>query len=197
MSSETEALNEQLKELGYNMFDINDPFYQDICTPYKSSGKTDMILYDRIEDIYNNDDAQCQSNCQFSGYLFNSQYINCTCNVDTNEEKSLVKEEKFMPKKLYESFFEVLKYSNYKMLRCYKLIGKKRMITKNIGNMILIIFLIIYIISLICYIIRGINPLNNKLKEIKLLEEKEKALFNEDIKIHDKRKNLFSRNSQN
>ena len=187
MSSETEALNEQLKELGYNMFDINDPFYQDICTPYQSSGKTDMILYDRIEDIYNNDDAQCQSNCQFSGYLFDSKYINCTCNVDIEEEKKLVKEEKFLPKKLYESFFEVLKYSNYKMLRCYKLIGNKRILTKNIGNIILIIFFIIYLISLICYIIKGVNPLKNKLNEIMIEEEKEKKIFNRGINIFPKK----------
>ena len=42
-----------MKELGYNIFDINDAFYQDICTPYKSSCKTDMILSDRIDYIYN------------------------------------------------------------------------------------------------------------------------------------------------
>ena len=49
------------------MFNINDRFYTDICTPYKSSKKTDMLLVDRIDDIYNNIDAQCQPNCEFSG----------------------------------------------------------------------------------------------------------------------------------
>ena len=174
MSSETEELNEQMKELGYNIFNINDPFYQDICTPFKSSGKTDMILSDRIDDIYNNDDAQCQPNCIFSGYLLGSNYINCSCNVNKNEEKTLVKEEKFKPKKLYESFFEVLKYSNYKILKCYKLIGNKRIITKNIGNIILIIFFVIYLISLIFYIIKGINPLKYDLEEIMIKEEEKK-----------------------
>ena len=87
LSSETEALNEELQKLGFNMFDINNRFYTDMCTPFKTSRKTDMILSDRIDDIYNNMDAQCQPNCQFSGYMFGSEYINCTCSVDIYEEK--------------------------------------------------------------------------------------------------------------
>ena len=59
-----------------------------------------MILSDRIDDIYNNEDAQCQPNCEFSGYLPGSLYINCTCSVYIKEEKEKVKGEKFKPKKL-------------------------------------------------------------------------------------------------
>ena len=33
LSEELQNLYEELKELGYNLFDINDKFYQDICTP--------------------------------------------------------------------------------------------------------------------------------------------------------------------
>ena len=69
LSPEIQALNEELQKLGYDMFNINDRFYTDICTPYKSSKKTDMLLVDRIDDIYNNIDAQCQPNCEFSGYV--------------------------------------------------------------------------------------------------------------------------------
>ena len=187
LSPETEELNEQMKELGYNIFNINDPFYQDICTPYKSSGKTDMLLSDRIDDIYNNEDARCQPNCYFAGYFFGSQYINCTCNVNKEKKEVYIKEEKFKPKKLYESFFEVLKYSNYKIMKCYKLIGNKRMITKNIGNILLLILFIIYLICLICYIIKKINPLKNKLNEILIIEEEQMKIYNGDIKIHSKK----------
>ena len=57
-----------LKDLGYNLFDINSPFYQDICTPYKSSNGTDVLLSDRVDYYYNNNETLCQSNCQFSHY---------------------------------------------------------------------------------------------------------------------------------
>ena len=184
LSSETEALNEELQKLGFNMFDINNRFYTDMCTPFKTSRKTDLILSDRIDDIYNNMDAQCQPNCQFSGYMFGSEYINCTCSVDIYEKKETVRVEKFKPKKLYESFIDVLKYSNYKILKCYKLIGSKRMITKNIGNIMLIILFIVYIYSLTSYICRGVNPLRNRLIEegIKDENDEEKYLSTEGIK---------------
>ena len=42
------------------MFDINDAFYQDICTPYKSSVNSDILLTDRIDYIYNNEDSNAR-----------------------------------------------------------------------------------------------------------------------------------------
>ena len=46
---------EQLKESGYNMFDRNDKFYNDICTPYTTTVESDIILSDRIDYIFNNE----------------------------------------------------------------------------------------------------------------------------------------------
>ena len=34
LTEKTKNLYEELKSFGYNLFDINDAFYQDICTPY-------------------------------------------------------------------------------------------------------------------------------------------------------------------
>jgi hypothetical protein len=92
LSEETKTLSEQIKELGYNMFNINDAFYQDICTPYKSSVGSDILLTDRIDYIYNNKDSQCQGNCEFTSYSLNSRYINCSCtiNQENNDEKEKI-----------------------------------------------------------------------------------------------------------
>ena len=202
LSRETESLNDELSKLGFNMFDISNRFYTDLCTPFKTSRKTDMILSDRIDDIYNNPDAQCQPNCEFSGYLSGAQYLNCTCSVDIKEEKETVRYEKFRPKKLYESFIDVLKYSNYKILRCYKLIGSKRMITKNIGNIMLIILFIVYIYSLTNYVCRGVNSLKSKvLKQMvkdkeDLKEEKKVAFFEESTKKQKPKKDKLKKKSK-
>ena len=172
LSEETEKISEQMKELGYNMFDINDKFYQDICTPFKSSSNTDILLSDRIDYIYNNEDTQCQSNCIFSGYFLESQYINCSCEV--NEEiNDNNKKDKFTTKKLYESFFDVLKYSNYETLKCSKLVFSKNVLTENKGSIILLIYFCLNLSCLIFFIIKGINPL--KLKSI----ENNNDIFNE------------------
>ena len=201
LSPETEALNDELQKLGFSMFDINNRFYTDLCTPFKTSRKTDMILSDRIEDIYNNADAQCQPNCEFSGYLSGAQYLNCTCSVDIKEVKETVRYEKFKPKKLYESFIDVLKYSNYKILRCYKLIGSKRMITKNIGNIFLIILFIVYIYSLTSYICRGVNSLKSRvikqmIKDKEDEKEDKKVFFEETTKKQKPKNNKLKKQSK-
>ena len=101
-----------MKESGYDMFNINDPFYQDICTPFDSTNGTDILLTDRIDFIYNNDDTQCQPNCHLSQYSIESKYLNCSCSTNENTNDENEKVEKFTAKKIYESFYEVLKYSN-------------------------------------------------------------------------------------
>ena len=192
LNPDTEALSEQIEKFGYNMFDINDRFYQDICTPYKSLNNTDVLISDRIGYIYNNNDTQCQDNCQFSEYFFDSEYIKCICNVDGINQDNEKKQENFKPKKIYESFVDVLKYSNYKILKCSKLVFNKKIFTKNVGNIIILVFFAFYLTTLIIYIIKGLSPLKNKLLEI-MDEETKEIDFKEDekneIKIYDNKNN--------
>ena len=54
LSEEIQELYNQLKDLGYDLFDINSPFYQDICTQFKSPDGTDVPLSGRINYYYNN-----------------------------------------------------------------------------------------------------------------------------------------------
>ena len=42
LNSETEKLYKDLNKQGYDIFNINDPFYNDICTPYNTQNVTDM-----------------------------------------------------------------------------------------------------------------------------------------------------------
>ena len=149
------------------MFNIKDKFYQDICTPYTTQSETDIILSDRIDYIYYNNDTKCQTNCIYSEYFLSPEYINCTCDVDVkvNNEHQITK---FNTKKIYESFYDILKYSNYQILKCYNLIFMKNSFTKNIGSIIILVYFLIYIGSFLAFIISGINPLKlNLFKNLK------------------------------
>ena len=176
LSEETKKMADQMKELGYNMFDLNDKFYNDICTPYKSSGDSDVLLSDRVDYIYNNDDAQCQGNCKFSDYFLGSRFINCSCNVDTEDKIETEKIDKFETKSLYQMFYFVLKYSNYEIFKCYNLVFHKNSITKNWGSIIILILFILYLICLIMHIFNGLAPLRTSTKAI--IEEIEKTNAN-------------------
>ena len=152
-----------MKSLGYDMFNINDPFYQDLCTLYTSENNTDMPLSARKEYIYDNKDSKCQPNCHFSSYLPNSFYINCSCIIEKKEEKEA---KEFSGKKLYESFYDVLVYANFKILGCYNNIVNIYIFKKNIGNYIIFVIFALYFICLIFFIRKGIFPLANKVKEL-------------------------------
>ena len=188
LSGETYEIYKDLKSLGYNMFDIMDPFYQDICTPYQYLNQTDIILSDRINYIYNNKDSQCQPNCQFSSYLSNSLYLNCTCEVIMEEEVN----NKFSGKKVYESFYDVLKYSNYKIMKCYKLVFNMTSLTKNLGSIFIIILFLIYLLCLITYMIKGIKPLNSIIEKEKNIKISTINIFKINKKIHNKIPNKIS-----
>ena len=166
LSEKIQNLYNEVKEMGYDLFDINSPFYNDICTPYKTTNGTDVILTDRVNSYYYNDDTTCQSNCKFSEYLMESEYLKCECDmknseINTNNAKS------FNAKSIYQSFYNVLKYSNYKVLKCYKLIMTMNTFTKNIGSIISLIFFFAFFIFLLFYSAKGINSL--KIDFLKIL----------------------------
>ena len=194
LSDETRNVYEKMKSLGYNMFDINDPFYQDLCTPYKTENSTDIPLSARIDYIYNNKDSKCQANCYFSSYLPNSLYINCTCNVEQKEEKEKIK--KFSGNTLYEIFYDVLKYANFEILKCYNLIFDIHIFKNNIGNFIIIFIFSVYLICLILFIIKGIEPLRYKIKNlISKLNAEINNMMTKNISFHGK--NRYKKNNLN
>ena len=164
LSQENKQIYEKMKEAGYDMFDINDPFYQDVCTPFDSANGTDILLSDRVDYIYNNDDTQCQPNCQFSQYSMESQYLSCSCSVSQDISNNNEKKDKFSAKKLYESFYDVLKYSNYDIIKCANIIGDIKTIITNIGSIMTISYFLCYLISFGFFIFSGITPLKNKLR---------------------------------
>ena len=184
LSDETKNTYENMKSLGYNMFNINDQFYQDLCTPYTTENNTDIPLSARKKYIYNNEDSQCQDNCHFSSYIPNSLYINCTCNIEKREEKEA---KEFSGKTLYKSFYDVLKYSNFQILKCYNLIFNINIFRNGLGGFIIISFFSGNLLCLIFIISKGISPLKNKIKNI----------ISRSHKIMNNKNNIFIYNNNN
>ena len=164
LSDKNKNIYEQMKESGYDMFNLSDPFYQDVCTPFDSGNGTDILLSDRIDYIYNNDDTLCQSNCQFSQYSMESKYMNCSCSTNENANNDNNKNDKFSAKKIYESFYDVLKYSNYDIIKCFDIISDIKVITINIGSILVISYFSLYLVCFFIFIFRGIIPLKIKLR---------------------------------
>ena len=84
--------------------------------------------------------------------------MKCECNV-TDEDIDKVDHKKFVPKKFYNTFYDILKYSNYKVLRCYNLAFHIYSVTYNYGSITIIAMFGLYLIAFFIYLKMGLFPL--------------------------------------
>ena len=196
LDEETQTLYDNLKAQGYDLFDKNNKFYKDICTPYKSENGTDVLLADRYNDFFVPNQLECQANCEYSDYLPESHYLKCECNVVDEEKIETEEPEKLTMKSIGKSFYNVLKYSNYKVLICYKLVFRKVTIRENVGNILSNLYFIGFLIGLGIFCYRKIIYLKIELE--KLFEKQDNDLINNaDIVLFNKNKIFNTENNMN
>ena len=65
LNSNIKKLYNRLDESGYNLFNENDIFYDDIWKTYTSLNETDILLFDRLKNIYTESQRQpiCHKDC--------------------------------------------------------------------------------------------------------------------------------------
>ena len=150
------------KKQGYDIFNPNDTFYNDVCTPFNNENLTDVIINDRKKDYYENI-SFCESNCQYQGIIIKERKAKCSCEAKTNMNlKDYIANIYFDPDQLKEDFFEISKNSNLKVLQCYKLILNFDNLKTNVGFYLLLSLLIGFLISAIYTIF----TLDNKIAKI-------------------------------
>jgi len=137
--------------LGYDIFNKNDPFYNDICTIFSSDDDTDVLLIDRRVEYYNDSILFCESGCDYSGYNPKTKLVKCKCEVKNkiNININVIGFEK----NDFSSFFDFKTYMNIEVLKCYKLLFCKNGFVKNYGNYILLFMIFIYLIIRILFYI--------------------------------------------
>ena len=199
LNEKTELLYDKMSKLGYNLFDANDSFYNDICTTYQSESGTDMLLSDRKKDIYKNNGNKtlCQAGCELQSYNLDNKKAKCSCSVQKSKNidaKNIETSDKFYQKDIAAHFFDTLKNSNFRVVKCYKLVFSTENFFKNIGRIIMTIILLIIIILIIIYIIFEKNKINKIINIILVIyrnkiEEKKKT----SIKSNNKSRNSSKR----
>ena len=194
ISNEDLELYIKLQELGYDLYNPNDSFYHDFCTPYTTDNKTDILLSDRRLDYYKNINF-CEEGCTYKSYNYTNKKVECECQIN-NEINSNIDNIKFCSSLLLSTFFEIENFSNIKILKCFKLVFSKIGQIKNIGSYIFIILNLIYIIFIFIYSKNGKKQLFNIIntvirnKTINMPIKKKK-------KIKDKIKNKNSKINNN
>ena len=159
LDEKTLDLFKHLKAQGYDLFDSNDKFYNDICSLFNSYNDTDVILNDRRNDFYNPNITLCEENCIYKGFNEENLKVNCQCNIKT-EVISDSNKCKFLPNIIVENFYKLENYANIKVAICYNQVFNKERLKKNIGSYIMIVIAFLFIISMAINFINISNRIN-------------------------------------
>ena len=168
LNEESESIFNSLNNAGYNLFNLNDSFYNDICSTYTSLDGTDLTLLDRKNIIYdkNTNISMCQEGCNLLYYNSTIKKAKCDCEIQTNITETNIKKINFNKKELVSSFYKTLTNSNFLVLKCYKLVFSKKGQNKNYGSYSMSAMTFIYIILLIIFAFKGMNKINIYVKNI-------------------------------
>ena len=163
LDNETLIIYEDLKNQGYDIYNPNDTFYNDICTKYTSVNNTDLTLNDRKSIFYDNQ-IFCQENCQYNGINLDIMHAKCECSLSTTEIE--YESKKFSGIKIVTSFYEVIKYSNFLILKCYQLPFSSIGIKNNYGFIIMVVFLSLLIIFTIIFLFTGMKIIRDQMSNM-------------------------------
>jgi len=178
-------------EQDYNIFNKNDKFYKDICSP-ANIDDNDITLNDRYIDIYPHDIQICPEDCENIGTNLTSKTFICDCKIKEDEDYEYELMNSSQIWNYFKDFNNLVEYFsdmfNYKIIKCYQLLFDLKNYKNNIGFYIGISFFISSLGLLIFFRILGFKTIrihfyhnyNNLINEINYKnsknneEEKEK-----------------------
>ena len=146
------------KDLGIDIFNINDSFFTDVCHSY-SDKENDMTLKDRIKEIFQNF-SMCEEGCYYDEIDLGNMTVTCNCKVktDLNVDDIAVT---LLP---YQD-----KNSNFAIIKCYNLVFSLTGKLINIGFWIFLVLVSAHIPLFIIYFYRGIKPVREYIfKQMKI-----------------------------
>ena len=192
LDHEIEEIYNLLSKSGYNLFNDQNKFYNDICATYTTENGTDILLYDRRNDIYQLtvNISLCQEGCEFESYFSNTKKAKCNCRINSNKNEINnfdLSNIQFNKNEMLDRFKEVIDNSNFRVLKCYKLVFKFNLFIKNIGSIIMTILFILFLILLVIYKLLSSKRIHFLIQDI-INYKKEK--FNQN-KINSVDKNLI------
>ena len=154
-----------LTSQGINIFEVNDPFYTDICYDFDNPIKRDIPLNDRIKEIFP-EAKLCDEKCQYKGIDLNNMIAKCDCTFNDITKNALINDNEFINNMAGE-FFNFINSSNIQVFKCFQYMFKH--FASSVGGWISLIFIICHIGMTLLYFLKEFNKL--KLKIFKLMND--------------------------
>ena len=187
----TISLYDNMQKSGYNLFNLSDSFYNDICSTYTTEDGTDLTLSDRKNLIYNNNAnvSMCQEGCTFKNYNITTKKSECSCTVQASKTVTDIDKLDFDEDEIMDVFFNTLNNSNFRVLKCYKLVFSEEGQKNNIGSYIMSGISFLFIVLMIIYIFNDHLKINTYIQNILRLKINSMNINNKNTKSLQKEKN--------
>ena len=138
-----------LTDQNINIFDLNDPFYTDICYDFESPTNKDIPLKDRVSVFYPNV-TLCDEGCTNKGVNIEDMTSICDCSFVDIANSNIVKENVILDSVFGEAM-DIINESNILVMKCYKYIFKH--FIRSVGGWLCLILLIAQIaLTIIFYL---------------------------------------------
>ena len=155
---------------GYNAFDPNSNFYNDICTPFTNEDGNDVLLDERRTDYFNKDFNLCEKGCSFTGYNEAIKMYTCECKTKASINSEITTEQK--PMEIPEDFYKKQAgYSNIKVFKCASQVFSSQGQKMNFGSYVLLACLASFVAVIILYILKGKKSLDSEFKKLERINE--------------------------
>ena len=144
-----EELVKYFSNLKINIFDINDPFFTDICFNFSQDGK-DVPLDDRIELYYQNV-SLCEIGCTYIGINLETYEVECSCDVQNSQSNNNNGDiaKSLLDNPISNEVFGVITNSNIEVLKCIQQAFNIKLIFGNYGGLMMIGIFVVQIIATI------------------------------------------------
>ena len=142
-------------EFGYDIYDKNDNFYNNICTTAYINN-SDIVIKDRKKYIYPNNISLCLNNCVYKLSDLKNKRIICQCNLNNlnNKNNNVLNTNEFEIDDDYDNFITyLLSMINYGIYKCYILLSFFDNYKQNIGFYILLLSMSLYISLILVFFI--------------------------------------------
>lgn len=152
MSLINSTLAEYYAAYGIDIFDPEDLFFNDLCFPFQTENGTDITLQDRRQDIFQNL-SLCEENCEYEQINIENSTVTCTCPIkkEINTKINL----NFFS----NAFISVFAYSNFGVVKCYKLLLDLEKLIRNVGFWLFMGLIILHVPFLILFFYNGLMPI--------------------------------------
>ena len=154
---------------GYDPFDGNSPFYNDICTPFTNENGNDVLLDERRTDYFNENVNICGDSCDFVSYNTQTKMYTCDClikaQIGENHNSTEEKHEK-IEKQLPESFYKKHKHSNIEVFKCGSQVFSSNGQKWNFGSYSLLVCMASFVGVVIFYFIKGKESINLLIQDL-------------------------------